>query len=52
VTDDYVGRVTESGSDLEMGRWSYIRILDKNGRNIIILSAYQVCQQQEETAGD
>jgi hypothetical protein len=35
-----------------MGRWSYIRILDKNGRNIIILSAYQVCQQQEETAGD
>jgi hypothetical protein len=31
VTDDYVGRVMEMGSDSEMGRWSYLRLLGKHG---------------------
>jgi hypothetical protein len=52
VSDDYVGRVVESGSDSEMGRWSYVRMLGKHGRHIVVVSVYQVCNQQENTAGD
>jgi exonuclease III len=52
VTDDYVGRVTGSGSDSEMGRWSYHRLLGKHGRKIIVISVYQVCNQQASTVGD
>jgi hypothetical protein len=52
VTDDYAGRVVETGSDVEMGRWSYTRMLGKNGRSIIIVSACQVCNQQANTTGN
>jgi hypothetical protein len=51
VTDDYVGRVVETGSDTEMGRWSFIRMLGKHGRQIILVSAYQVCKQQANRVG-
>jgi exonuclease III len=52
VTDDYVGRVTEIGSDREMGRWSYIRLLGKRGRNIVIASVYNVCLHHGTRIGD
>jgi hypothetical protein len=52
VTDDYVGRVIETGSDREMGRWSYTRLLGKHGRIIVVVSIYQVCNQQASTVGD
>jgi exonuclease III len=52
VTDDYVGRVVETGSDTAMGRWSFIRLLGKHGRNIIVVSVYQVCNQQANAVGD
>jgi hypothetical protein len=52
ATDDYVGRIVETGSDKEMGRWSYIRMLGKDGRNIVIVSAYQVCDQRADQVGD
>ena len=52
VSDNYVGRVVETDSDKEMGRWSYTGLLGRNGRNIMIVSAYQVCNQQASTVGD
>jgi hypothetical protein len=52
VTDDFVGPVTETGSDIEMGRWSYQRLLGKQGRNIIVVSLYQVCNQQANNVRD
>ena len=52
VTDNYIGRVVETGSDSEMGRWSYTRLQCKHGRTIMIVSAYQVCNQQENSAGE
>jgi exonuclease III len=52
VTDDYVGRIVETGSDSEMGRWSYTRMLGKHGRQIVVVSAYQVCNQQANQVGD
>jgi hypothetical protein len=51
ATDNYVGRVVETGSDIEMGRWSYQRLLGKNGRKIIVVSVYQVCNQNANRVG-
>lgn len=34
VTDNYVGRTIEVGSNKDMGRWSFVRMLGKHGRNI------------------
>jgi exonuclease III len=45
VTDKYTGRVTSYGSDTELGRWSFIKILGK-GRTIILATVYQVCDIQ------
>jgi hypothetical protein len=53
VTDDYVGRVVKIGSsDKEMSRWSFIRMLGKHGRQIVLVSAYHVCNQQANQVGD
>jgi exonuclease III len=52
VADDYVGRVVETGSDSEMGRWSFVRLMGKNGLFIVVISVYQVCNQQANTVGD
>ena len=52
ATDNYVGRVVETGSDNEMGRWSFIRMLGKHGRQIVLVSAYQVCNQRANQVGD
>jgi hypothetical protein len=52
VTDDYAGRVVKTGSDEEMGRWSYTRMLGRQGREIVVVSAYQVCNQQANQVGD
>jgi hypothetical protein len=41
VTDDYIGRFRETGSDTEMGRWSFMQIL-----------VDQVCNQNANTVGD
>jgi exonuclease III len=52
VTDDYVGQVIKTGSDTEMGRWSFTRLLGMHGQNIILVSVYQVCNQQSNAVGD
>jgi hypothetical protein len=52
VTDNYVGRVIETGSDRDMGRWSYTCLLGKHGRIIVVVSVYQVFNQQASTVGD
>ena len=52
VTDDYVGRAALIGSDPELGRWSFIKLLGKRGRGIIVVSIYKVCQQDSTRCGD
>jgi exonuclease III len=52
ITDDYIGRVIETGRNIEMGRWSYQRLLEKHGQNIILVSLYQVCNQQANNVGN
>ena len=41
--DQYTGRITNQGSDQELGRWSFIEILGSQERKIIITTIYQVC---------
>jgi hypothetical protein len=45
VTNNYTGRVTGTGSDTGLGRWSYLKILGSKGRTIILATVYQVCNQ-------
>jgi hypothetical protein len=51
VTDKYRGRVTGTGSNTELGQWSYIEILGKQGRTIILVTIYKVCHQSNQQAG-
>jgi exonuclease III len=51
VTDDYLGRVVEIGSDPEMGRWSFTCMFGRHGRQIVLVSVYQVCNQQASPVG-
>jgi hypothetical protein len=43
------GAVVDRGAD-EMGRWSYQRIGGKQGKSLMVISAYQVCDQSVVTA--
>jgi hypothetical protein len=52
VTNDYVGRIVKTGSNNQMGRWSYTWLLGKQGHQIVIVPAYQVCNQQGSQVGD
>jgi hypothetical protein len=47
-----MGSVMETGSDRDIGCWSYTRLLGKHGRNIIMCSVYLVCNQQASTVRD
>jgi hypothetical protein len=38
VMDKYTGQVTSTGSDTELGLWSYVKILGKQGRTIILVT--------------
>jgi hypothetical protein len=50
LTDKYTGRVTGTGDDSSLGRWSYIEILGR-GRTILLVTVYNVCQQHGNQAG-
>jgi exonuclease III len=39
-----VSRIVNSGTDA-LGRWSYIELAGKQHRNVVIITAYQVCNQ-------
>ena len=41
---NYAGRVIDDGND-SRGRWSFQTLSCKNGRNIVVISAYQTCFQ-------
>lgn len=42
---DATGRIVAGGSD-EMGRWSWQQFMGRNGKTFMIISAYQVCEQE------
>jgi hypothetical protein len=49
--DNFTGRITETGRDPTFGRWSYFKTAGRNGCTIIVVTIYQVCQQDVSTAG-
>jgi exonuclease III len=48
VTGPLVGRVRETITD-PLGRWTGVELLGRDGRNIIVICAYQVCQKYSST---
>ena len=52
ITGKWSGRILEQGMDsYGLGRWSYVRLHGKNGREIIIVTAYQACKASIRTIG-
>jgi len=39
-------RIVTRGSDLTLGRWSFIEFAGKDNMRLVVVSAYQVCNQQ------
>jgi hypothetical protein len=50
--DNFTGRIFESGKDKEFGRWSYFKTSGRNGRQLVIATVYQVCDQPVASTGD
>jgi hypothetical protein len=52
VNSNWTSRVIEKGSDpYGMGRWSYVLMRGKDGKRILIVTAYRVCVQTVSSSG-
>jgi hypothetical protein len=51
AVDNFTGRVSGTGRDHKYGRWSFFKTRGRNGRTIIVVTIYQVCQQTVASAG-
>jgi hypothetical protein len=52
VTGKWSGRISEQGMDSHgLGRWSYVSITGKNGRQVLITTVYQACKASISTIG-
>jgi len=45
-------RIVSRGSDLALGRWSFIEFAGKDGMRLVVVSAYWVCNQQFDAASN
>jgi hypothetical protein len=52
AVDDFTGRIFETGRDETYGRWSFFKASGRNGRSIVIVTVYQVCDQAVASTGD
>jgi exonuclease III len=52
ILNQWTTRVTGSGSDSHgLGRWSWVRMGGSGNRSVVIISVYQVCNNNVATAG-
>jgi hypothetical protein len=52
VTGKWSGRILDQGMDSHgLGRWSYVRIHGKNGREVLIATVYQACKAHYDSIG-
>jgi len=48
--NNWTNRVIKKGSDSTLGRWSFIELVGKHDKRLIVVSAYRVCNQQFDAA--
>ena len=52
TTGKWSGQIIEQGMDSHgLGQWRYIRIYGKNGREVLMVTAYQACKASIGTIG-
>jgi hypothetical protein len=51
AVDNFTGRISGSGRDSKYGRWSFSQTRGRQGRTIIVVTIYQVCNQAVASAG-
>jgi len=42
----WASRVIDQGRDKNLGRWSYLKLIGRYGKQIIVISVYRVCTQE------
>jgi len=45
-----MSQVTKYGNDPHLGQWSYMELIGKNEKRLIVISGYCVCNQQFDAA--
>ncbi len=48
----WTSRITTRGNDPILGRWSFMELVGKHNKRLIVISAYRVCNQQFDAASN
>jgi len=48
----WTSHITARGTDAPLGRWTYIELVGKSGKHLIIVLVYQTCNQKFDAATD
>ncbi len=48
--NQWMSQVTKYGNDPHLGQWSYMELIGKNEKRLIVISGYCVCNQQFDAA--
>jgi hypothetical protein len=51
AVDNFTGRISGSGRVTKLSRWSHFKTRGRQGRTIIVVTIYQVCNQAVASAG-
>jgi hypothetical protein len=51
AVDNFTGHISSSGCDSKYGRWSYFQTRGQNGRSVMVVTIYQVCNQPVASTG-
>jgi hypothetical protein len=49
--DNFTGRIYKTGRDEKFGCWSFFKTNGQNGRSIVVIIVYQVCNQPVDSVG-
>jgi len=49
---EWTSRIIQKGSDVNLGCWSYLELVGKHNKRIIVVSGYRVCNQKFDAASN
>jgi len=47
---EWTSHIIHKGSDVTLGHWSYLELVGKHSKCLIVVSGYHVCNQKFDTA--
>jgi len=52
VLNKWTSRVIKQGADTPLGRWSFAELVGQQGKRLVVVSAYRVCNQKFDAASN